>query len=150
MILYTHVICVGGLMMKTHKVILASSVLLVLFTLIGINIYQSLSEAEETITELNADKEIRDELYIDAKQVFEMLEQARNEQRELTIGEKQLVTEFDTKYDRDTVELTHTETMIVLQLLLMSRETAPTSKLASEQNRYEEYKGYLLEYVEFD
>lgn len=138
------------MMRKTHKVILASSVLLVLFTLIGINIYQSLSEAEETITELNADMEIRDELYIDAKQVFEMLEQARNEQRELTIGEKQLVTEFDTKYDRDTVELTHTETMIVLQLLLMSRETAPTSKLASEQNRYEEYKGYLLEYVEFD
>lgn len=141
-------------MKKAHKVILASSVLLVLITLIGINIYQSLSKAEKTITELehelNADMEIRDELYIDSKQVYEVLEKARNEQRELTFEEKQLIDEFDAKYNRESLELTHAEKMVIYNLLLMSRETVPTSKLASEQNRYEEYKGYLLEYVEFD
>lgn len=140
-------------MKKTHKVILASSVLLVLITLIGINIYQSLSKAEKTITELehelNADMEIRDELYIDSKQVYEVLEKARNEQRELTFEEKQLIDEFDAKYNRESLELTHAEKMVIYNLLLMSRETVPTSKLESEQNMYEEYKSYLLEYVEY-
>lgn len=139
------------MMRKTHKVILASIVILVLISLIAVNAYQTLTDkAEKVITELENDKEIRDELYIDAKQVFEMLEQARNEQRELTFEEKQLIDEFDAKYNRESLELTHAEKMVIYNLLLMSRETVPTSKLASEQNRYEEYKGYLLEYVEFD
>lgn len=139
------------MMRKTHKAILASIVILVLISLIAVNAYQTLTDkAEKVITELENDKEIRDELYIDAKQVFEMLEQARNEQRELTFEEKQLIDEFDAKYNRESLELTHAEKMVIYNLLLMSRETVPTSKLASEQNRYEEYKGYLLEYVEFD
>lgn len=108
------------------------------------------TETEEIINELEAGKEINEDLYTDAKQVFETLEQAHNEQRELTIAEKQLVNEFDAKYNRESVELTFDEKMIVNNILLMSYEVVPTSQLKSEQNRYEEYKNNLLEYVEFE
>lgn len=138
------------MMRKTHKAILASIVILVLISLIAVNAYQTLTDkAEKVITELENDKEIRDELYIDSKQVYEVLEKARNEQRELTFEEKQLIDEFDAKYNRESLELTHAEKMVIYNLLLMSRETVPTSKLESEQNMYEEYKSYLLEYVEY-
>ena len=134
---------------KSHKVLIISAVIIVLITLITINIYQSyVNKANEIISEI--DVEIRDELYMDAKQVFETLEQAHNEQRELTIAEKQLVNEFDAKYNRESVELTFDEKMIVNNILLMSYEVVPTSQLKSEQNRYEEYKNNLLEYVEFE
>lgn len=135
-------------MRKSHKVLIISAVIIVLITLITINIYQSyVNKANEIISEI--DVEINEDLYTDAKQVFETLELARSEQRELTIEEKQLVNEFDAKYNRESVELTFDEKMIVNNILLMSYEVVPSSQLESEKNRYEEYKEFLLEYVEF-
>ena len=137
-------------MRRHHKMIVCSSVLILITGLILINVYQtSVEKAEEVIAEFEADNEIRDELYMDAKQVFETLEQARNEQRGLTVEEKQLVNEFEAKY-KNTTELSFTEEMIVNNLLLMGYEIIPTSGLESEQNRYEQYRGILLEYIEFD
>ena len=118
--------------------------------LILINVIQTTTNnANEAIAEIEADEEVNESLYIDSKQVFEVLEQAHDEQRELSLEEKQLVNEFDTKYNSDTNELTHAEVMVVNQLILMSYEVVPSSQLESEKNRYEEYKDSLLEYVEF-
>ena len=137
-------------MRKSHKIIIFSSVLIVIIGMISINIYQTTTnKAEEAIAELEADNEISDELYMDAKQVFETLEQAHNEQRELTTEEKQLMNEYDAKYKNESVELTFAESIVVNNLLIMSYEVVPTSQLESEQNRYEEYKNDLLEYVDF-
>lgn len=133
--------------MKRYILLLLISSLLVAC---NTNLESTITETEKIINELEADKEVSDELYIDAKQVFETLEQAHNEQRELTVEEKQLVNEFDAKYNRESVELTFDEKMIVNNILLMSYEVVPTSQLKSEQNRYEEYKNNLLEYVEFE
>ena len=137
-------------MRKSHKIIIFSSVLIVIIGMISINIYQTTTnKAEEAIAELEADNEISDELYMDAKQIFETLEQAHNEQRKLTTEEKQLMNEYDAKYKNESVELTFAESIVVNNLLLMSYEVVPTSQLKSEQDRYEEYKNDLLEYADF-
>lgn len=137
-------------MKKWHKVIIFSCVLILVVGLILINVIQTTTNnANEAIAEIEADEEVNENLYIDSKQVFEVLEQAHDEQRELSLEEKQLVNEFDTKYNSDTNELTHAEAMVVNQLILMSYEVVPSSQLESEKNRYEEYKDSLLEYVEF-
>src|SRR5690625_3816695 len=137
-------------MKKWHKVIIFSCVLISVVGLILINVNKTTTNnANEAIAEIEADEEVNENLYIDSKQVFEVLEQAHDEQRELSLEEKQLVNEFDTKYNSDTNELTHAEAMVVNQLILMSYEVVPSSQLESEKNRYEEYKDSLLEYVEF-
>lgn len=133
--------------MEKYFLLIFSMILLVAC---NTNLESTITETEKIINEFEADKEVSDELYMDAKQVFETLEQAHNEQRELTVEEKQLVNEFDAKYNRESVELTFDENMIVNNILLMSYEVVPTSQLESEQERYEEYKSDLLKYIQFD
>lgn len=106
-------------------------------------------KAEKAIAEMKAEEEVREELYLDAKQVFEVLEEARDEQRGLTYDEELLMKEFKAKYDRESMELTHYESGVVSNLILMSYETIPRSKLNTNKNRYEEYKESLFYYIEF-
>ena len=137
-------------MKNWHKAIIASAVAVVLVILITANVNKSMNEkAEKAIAEMKAEEEVREELYLDAKQVFEVLEEARGEQRGLTYDEELLMKEFKAKYDRESMELTHYESGVVSNLILMSYETIPRSKLNTNKNRYEEYKESLFYYIDF-
>lgn len=133
---------------KVWKIIGLSSVVLIIIVMVGANyIKNSLSQADEILKDIEQEKVIREELQIDAEQVFGVLELAYEEQRELTVDEQMLVNEFDAKYmGRD--DLTSSEIILVSNLLLMSRETIPSSQLKSEAGRYEEYREETLEYLE--
>lgn len=130
------------------RVIGLSGIVLIIFAMIGANyIKNTLMQSDEILESIEQQNAISDELKMDAKQVFGVIEQARQEQRELTVEEQMLVNEFDAKYEAKQESLTTSESSLVYNLLLMSRETIPSSKLKSEANRYEEYREEVLKYL---
>ena len=130
------------------RVIGLSGIVLIIFAMIGANyIKNTLMQSDEILESIEQQNAISDELKMDAKQVFEVIEQARQEQRELTVEEQMLVNEFDAKYEAKQESLTTSESSLVYNLLLMSHETIPSSKLKSEANRYEEYREEVLKYL---
>lgn len=130
------------------RVIGLSGIVLIIFVMIGANyIKNTLMQSDEILESVEQQNAISDELKMDAKQVFEVIEQARQEQRELTVEEQMLVNEFDAKYEAKQESLTTSESSLVYNLLLMSHETIPSSKLKSEANRYEEYREEVLKYL---
>lgn len=130
------------------RVIGLSGIVLIIFVMIGANyIKNTLMQSDEILESIEQQNAISDELKMDAKQVFGVIEQARQEQRELTVEEQMLVNEFDAKYEAKQESLTTSESLLVYNLLLMSHETIPSSKLKSEANRYEEYREEVLKYL---
>lgn len=130
------------------RVIGLSGIVLIIFAMIGANyIKNTLMQSDEILESIEQQNAISDELKMDAKQVFGVIEQARQEQRELTVEEQMLVNEFDAKYEAKQESLTTSESLLVSNLLLMSHETIPSSKLKSEANRYEGYREEVLKYL---
>lgn len=130
------------------KILGLSGVVIIILVLIGINYIQGIREnAEQIIGEVERGKEISDEFLMDAQQVFDILERAHSEQRQLTVEEQTVVDEFKAKYDAMEDSLTTSESLVKSNILLMSIETVPSSTLESESGRYEEYRQEVLRYL---
>lgn len=100
------------------------------------------------VDRLTSEYELDDEFYKDTKQVFEMLEQARTEDRKLEFEEELLMAEYEGKYEN--FVLNEREEMVLAIISVMSTSTETTQQLDSNQNFYEDMKNTLLDYMQFD
>src|SRR5699024_6513876 len=97
---------------------------------------------------LNEDYGIDAEFHQDTKQVYDTIEIAYSENRELEYDEELLVNEYKGKYESMT--LNEREEWIYMLIDTMSTSTLETSQLESNKGFYDKTKEALLDYIDFE